>query len=102
MTQEPVILISTRKFTTKLGYIESKPAKYIAIFADGSWVNILGIVELELIFNNKKLKTKFRVLSKLESNLLFGLDILNASGYQIKYEDIPALNDLKFNKIGID
>lgn len=62
----------------------------MARLADGSRADILGTVDLSILFHGKKLDVTFRVLPSLDLDLLFGIDILSAVGYQFDYNKIAS------------
>lgn len=74
----------------KHGIAELKPANIMARFADGSRSKILGTVDLKILFYGKTVNVTFRVLPNLDSDLLFGLDILSAVGYRFDYDKIAS------------
>lgn len=70
-----------------------KPINMMARFADGRRSEILGTVDLEIFFHGKILNVTFRVLPDLDLDMIFGLDILSAVGYQFDYDKIASTDD---------
>lgn len=73
--------------------IELKPANLIARFADSRCATVLGTVDLVITFHGRTIKVNFRVLPKLETELLFGLDILTAVDYRFKFSPIAEIKE---------
>lgn len=82
----------------KLKIAKLNPVRLMARFADSRSISILGTIDLEMFFMGKVIKAQFRVLPKLDADLLFGLDILSAVDYEFKFPHVSILRENDENK----
>lgn len=77
-------------------------ANVLAKLADGTSVKILGLVNINIQFKNRQLNVQFRVLPKLDTDFVFGMDIIRKSKYQFRLTNtIGAIVDQQNNKLNL-
>lgn len=75
--------------------VQLKPADLKVKFADGRQAKVRETVDLIMTFNGKTIKANFRVLPRLDVDLLFGIDILTAVNYAFDFSSVAHVEEVE-------
>lgn len=75
-------------------------ANISARLADGTTVKILGLINIKILFNKKQISVQFHVLPRLDTDFVFGIDIIHNSQYEFKLnEQLGAIKNENIKKM---